>query len=103
MGAMTIRGSGTIGATPFTIFLARIFLPGFLRGLRTTSARDYGFAFSVESDRPQKTCLTTYLLLRLKAREISRSISRFLMVSRLSNSRLPLAKANSTLTMDPLK
>ena len=31
---------GTTGAIPLTIFLARIILSGFLRGLRTTSARD---------------------------------------------------------------
>ena len=46
---------GTIGATRFTIFLARIFLPGFLRGLRTTSARDHDQASSVESSRPRRT------------------------------------------------
>ena len=45
---------GTTGAIPLTIFLARIVLPGFLRGLRTTSARDHDPTPSVETGRPQK-------------------------------------------------
>lgn len=54
MGTAIGRNNGTTGAIPLTIFLARIFLPGVLRGLRTTSARDHDSVASVETVSPPK-------------------------------------------------
>lgn len=100
MGTTAGRINGTTGAIPLTISLARIVLSGVLRGLRTTSARDHDTVASVESIRPQKSAYFTRFL---NAREISRSISRRLIVSRLSKAFFPFARASSTLTQDPLK
>lgn len=101
MGA-AIGRIGTTGANPFTMFLARIVCPVFYEA--SGQPRHATTVSSVQSNPVAPKKIKRYhLFLCLNAREISRSSSRFLIVSRLSNCCLPLAKASSTLISEPLK
>ncbi len=51
---------GTTGAIPLTIFLARIILSGFLRGLRTTSARDVRPSHFSRNQSPPKNYMRRF-------------------------------------------
>ena len=98
---------GTTGAIPLTISLACIVLPGVLRGLRATSARDTRPSFFSRNRSPPlieyHSQSRLYRFRAFKIREMSRCASRFLIASRLSKTCLPCARASSTFTSAFLK